>query len=851
MRSRPLLALAAVVAVAACTDSPVTSPNDGIVSGPSFAISDAGNGGAVEGFWFLPPLAKQVTVEGEFDDSYAPSMQVCELAGNPSAIAPGGDPSVGCVEPLNIVTAFGPGSAAVSGSAYQFSWDTSPGATGNLSAMDPDKFYRISISIDGSELGYLDVNPQRPSGQSPGEDYDDLYAFRLGETLPVKFFVNVQARCSLAGEEVFVIQCVAQGVIDQNGGVVTLESEQTDWAKISTVVPAGALPDGYPEIILTMERIDPILFAQENGGIECIPGLLGLGGFDAPQFGGCLRITTVPELDVDLDLNAFIDFCVDFNPTDFPSLKFLEEQDLRLQIIRYTDDGLTQGLPNVDATTCDPFLPSASVRGFFPVPSEEGFVRTAAVAANRVSRFLAPEPLAAHGSIRLSGSTSGFSRFSWALPGQMLKEAGDNVVIQQFEDGSESYDVGVQVRVVDAGTEPGDLPDFSLGLPPSNVEGATVNFEGAAGVVPGEVLTGSDGVAAAVWTVPGGAPGVYTMDAKALGLLDAAVPDHAGGIDFQEEAVTFTATVVGLPSSATQSPLSPDLGSGLPGETLLTPLTVTVVDQNGEPVVGFPVTWSALCSADPLLCDGFVSNDTDGDSGNDDGSHLVTDQNGQATGYWTLATVPAQNTLTVTVGSQQLGFTAATWTAVAGCEVTVDGDRATVSGEWDCALEAGNRLAFVANISGGDAPAEVRWQTDADSIYFLVLVEQGSMEKRNSLRIDFDNTLDGPSADDDAIGYDADSGFFDEYLTSRCVNRSQSGCGEADTNGVDGTGALGNDGLYTVYELSHPLAGDGVQDIDVSPGSQLGFYLTLRVGNGAQGNTQVPGFRDPLVITIN
>ena len=287
----------------------------------------------------------------------------------------------------------------------------------------------------------------------------------------------------------------------------------------------------------------------------------------------------------------------------------------------------------------------------------------------------------------------------------MLKESGDNVVIQQFEDGSESYDVGVQVRVVDAGTDPGDLPDFPLGLPPSNVEGATVNFEGADGVMPGEVMTAGDGIAAAVWTVPSGAPGIYTMDAKALGLLDASVPDHSGGVDFQEERVTFTATVVGLPSAATQSPLSPDLGQGLPGETLLTPLIITVVDQNGEPVVGYPVTWSALCSADPLLCDGFVSNDTDGDPSNDDGSHLVTDANGQATGYWTLATVSAQNTLTVTIGSQQLGFTAATWTAIGGCDVTVDGNQATVPGEWDCALEFGDRLEFVANISGGDSPS--------------------------------------------------------------------------------------------------------------------------------------------------
>ena len=428
MRFRMSLAVAATVALAACSDRGVLSPpTDSVHSGPSFAISDAGHGGSA-GFWFLPPLAKQVTTEGEFDPSFSPSMSVCELAGNPSAVAPGGDPTVGCVEPLNIVTHFAAGTASVSGSSYQFSWDTSPGAANNVSPMDPSKFYRIIIAIDGAELGYLDVNPQRPSGQSPGEDYEDLYAFRLGENLPVKFFLNVQARCALS-DEAYVIQCVAQGVIEANGGIVTLTSEQAGWAKISTVVPPGALPAGYPQVVLTMERIDPVLFAQANGGEECIPGLGGIFGFDAPIFGDCVRITTEPEIDVDLDVNAFIDICTDFNPADYPSIKFGEEQDNRLQIIRYDEDGVTQGLANVDATTCDPILPAPDAMGFFPVPRDEGLVRTAALAANRVASFFGPEPLMAHGDIRLSGSTSGFSRFSWGLPGEMIKQLGDDVIV--------------------------------------------------------------------------------------------------------------------------------------------------------------------------------------------------------------------------------------------------------------------------------------------------------------------------------------------------------------------------------------------------------------------------------------
>ncbi len=62
---------------------------------------------------------------------------------------------------------------------------------------------------------------------------------------------------------------------------------------------------------------------------------------------------------------------------------------------------------------------------------------------------------------------------------------------------------------------------------------------------------------------------------------------------------------------------------------------------------------------------------------------------------------------------------------------------------------------------------------------------------------------------------------------------------------------MGNDGSWTTYELRHPLGGDANgQDFIRSAGQPLGFFLTLRVGKGAQGNTQIPGFRDFLNVTI-
>lgn len=132
-----------------------------------------------------------------------------------------------------------------------------------------------------------------------------------------------------------------------------------------------------------------------------------------------------------------------------------------------------------------------------------------------------------------------------------------------------------------------------------------------------------------------------------------------------------------------------------------------------------------------------------------------------------------------------------------------------------------------------------------------VRVFQNSFDKANNLLIDFDNDADGAIAEnDDAIGYDADTRvFFDRHVTKKCVNNSQSGC-RADDASVGGDGGTDNDGTWTTYELSHPLNGGDTKDIAVKKDDMLGFFITLRVGNGAQGNTQWPGFRNFRNLTI-
>jgi hypothetical protein len=144
---------------------------------------------------------------------------------------------------------------------------------------------------------------------------------------------------------------------------------------------------------------------------------------------------------------------------------------------------------------------------------------------------------------------------------------------------------------------------------------------------------------------------------------------------------------------------------------------------------------------------------------------------------------------------------------------------------------------------------------DGDSLYLAVSVVRDASDKVASLRFDFDNNGDGIAEEgEDAFGVSSKTGFFDEYLTAKCANSSQAGCGDADTSDggtTDGVGAIGYDGTHLVYELAHPLAsGDTGHDFQLAPGDTFGTFLTLQIGNGASGNTQIPGFRDWLDIVV-
>jgi len=200
------------------------------------------------------------------------------------------------------------------------------------------------------------------------------------------------------------------------------------------------------------------------------------------------------------------------------------------------------------------------------------------------------------------------------------------------------------------------------------------------------------------------------------------------------------------------------------------------------------------------------------------------------------------------------------------------------AGEWDCALSK----TFPVSLSGGSAQATLLWMNDDTRFYVAVRVP-GSF-RENALRIDWDNDGDAPVGTAEGGAYAATrepgddvwellppSGAADRFIDVSCSGSSQAGCGSNDSafGGAMQTvaGFDNTSGGFTVYEMSHPLTTTdactnsdprkgcgallgGAIDLRSAEGDSRGFFVTLRNGSGAQGNTQWPGFLQYMRVVI-
>lgn len=125
-------------------------------------------------FYFLPPMVSQPTYSGTFDGSLSP---VVEISGP------------GLSDPVVFTMESGRGSQRVrvapEDEHYMVNWHT-----GGLYDPDTENVYRITVLVDGYELGYADVQLVNSGRKRKSVDTGEYVSLKDGSTLPVKFRIE-------------------------------------------------------------------------------------------------------------------------------------------------------------------------------------------------------------------------------------------------------------------------------------------------------------------------------------------------------------------------------------------------------------------------------------------------------------------------------------------------------------------------------------------------------------------------------------------------------------------------------------------------------------------------------------
>jgi hypothetical protein len=170
MKRLAFIPLAAIV-FGACQEAPTSDS-------PLFEIVDAVHNAGSANFFFLPPMVPEPDATGVFDGALAPVVEICEWTG------------IACVAPLlaTFTTTTGPGSETVRVDAanehYIVNWHT------DEFNLDDGNTYRISVSVDGQELGHADVDVVSSGNELKNVDTGLFVPLKDGRTLPIKFRIE-------------------------------------------------------------------------------------------------------------------------------------------------------------------------------------------------------------------------------------------------------------------------------------------------------------------------------------------------------------------------------------------------------------------------------------------------------------------------------------------------------------------------------------------------------------------------------------------------------------------------------------------------------------------------------------
>jgi len=334
-------------------------------------------------FFFLPPMVKAPITTGTFNANLAPSVTICQLAGNACGVPP---------------FTVGPVQVDPAGQQYKVNWNT------DVTVL-VGQTYRIIVSTSGVELGFADVMPVTNGSQLKNIDTGEFIGLVDGRTLPIRFRIEQGATCSGRTD------CLEQ-IVGPNPNV------RLDVQTPPILLAAVSFPPGYltQAVTLTIAPVSEGCFAASN---------------PPPPFAdfGCYSFTTSPRVDNPLNCAALpgegpgtaddiarcarVEVCPTLGPGD------ANYHDLRL----YKSD---PGIPAVQLAEapatliggeCPPYVPPGGGDG------GDGSLglrnrRMIDLAMNAIGRLVMPRPLFGASAMShngLGGLTCCFSNIGWAL----------------------------------------------------------------------------------------------------------------------------------------------------------------------------------------------------------------------------------------------------------------------------------------------------------------------------------------------------------------------------------------------------------------------------------------------------
>jgi len=172
--------------------------------------------------------------------------------------------------------------------------------------------------------------------------------------------------------------------------------------------------------------------------------------------------------------------------------------------------------------------------------------------------------------------------------------------------------------------------------------------------------------------------------------------------------------------------------------------------------------------------------------------------------------------------------------------------------EWDHAASFDFQASLPLADGGGTIPTTLFVMNDGVNLYLGVRVMRQQLNTGSigfgldQVAFEFDNDNDGGVTEDGddvlllspGLSFSGLSNFYDEVRTIRPPCPSGIGfCGLLDIQLIapgtnDGAGAATNNGVFSFFEISHPLdSADDLNDFSLAPGSTVGFFLLVNLSS--------------------